>query len=102
MKRWSFRIASKEILPSDRAWIRIGQQPIPMRHSVAKASAATEAEVGQATAGDVVDWEIDLPLVLKSQILRIIGVVATVGVLVAAPTVLSVLQQPPLTLRLKI
>jgi hypothetical protein len=76
VKRWRFRVSSSSLVGTQKGWLRIG--PI------------TKNAETEATAPD---WEIDLPICVRSAWWRFMLRSAMIGVLIAAPAVISILLQ---------
>lgn len=110
LRRWSFKIKPEGIHFGERAWIRIGIRDIapqatlpislvtPGTPAVAATRVASTAPeppqkvANTAAQGDPqVGWEIDLPLKVEYSRSRFIGEIILLGILLALPSVISIL-----------
>lgn len=92
LKRWSFKISSKDIFDTDRAWIEIGP----------KSAVKTPSEKNATDEETPPEWKITLPLEINSLTLRFFITTFALGFLLSLTAIIGVIIQDKVTVNTKI
>lgn len=86
LRRWSFKVNSKDIFPTDRAWIKIGPTGLLQKDGRSNLDA---------------EWEIDLPLEIQSLTIKDHVITVLLGLLLSIAPILGFVAEDDLTMSTK-